>query len=134
MFELAESDPILPDREAKRFIPILRTQLLRAQYKFLEQKDRALLIVVSGIDGAGKGDTINLLNDWLDARHIHTMAFTRPTEQERVYPRQYRFWRALPAKGEIGIVFGSGYAPLMEEALKKRPDPAKLEESILTAR
>lgn len=134
MFELAESDPILPDSEAKRLIPILRTQLLRAQYRFLEQKDRALLVVVSGIDGAGKGDTINLLNDWMDARHIHTMAFTRPTEQERVYPRQYRFWRALPAKGEIGIVFGSGYAPLMEEALKKRPDPDKLEDLILTAR
>jgi AMP-polyphosphate phosphotransferase len=134
MFELAESDPILPDSEAKRLIPILRTQLLRAQYKFLERKDRALLVVVSGIDGAGKGDTINLLNDWMDARHIHTMAFTRPTEQERVYPRQYRFWRALPAKGEIGIVFGSGYAPLMEEALKKHPNPDKLEDLILTAR
>lgn len=127
MFELAESDPILSDSEAKRLIPVLRTQLLRAQYKFLERKDRALLIVVSGIDGAGKGDTINLLNDWMDARHIHTMAFTRPTEAERVYPNQYRFWRALPAKGEIGIVFGSGYAPLMTAAMKKHPDSDQLE-------
>lgn len=134
MFELAESDPTLSDSEAKRLIPALRTRLLRAQYKFLENKDRALLILIGGIDGAGKGDTINLLNDWMDPRHIHTMAFTRPTEQERIYPRQYRFWRALPAKGEIGIVFGSGYTPLMEEALKKRPDPEKLEDLLLTAR
>ncbi|MCD8504572.1 MAG: polyphosphate:AMP phosphotransferase [Burkholderiaceae bacterium] len=134
MFELAESDPSLSDNEAKRLIPQLRTRLLREQYKFLENKDRALLILIGGIDGAGKGDTINLLNDWMDARHIHTMAFTRPTEQDRIYPRQYRFWRALPAKGEIGIVFGSGYAPLMEEALKKRPDPDVLEDLILAAR
>ena len=134
MFETAESDPTLSDDEAKRLIPQLRTHLLRAQYKFLETKDRALLILIGGIDGAGKGDTINLLNDWMDARHIHTMAFTRPTEQERVYPRQYRFWRALPAKGEIGIVFGSGYAPLMEEAIKKHPDPDLLEDLTLAAR
>ena len=134
MFELAESDPSLSDAEAKRLIPSLRTRLLRAQYKFLENKDRALLILIGGIGGAGKGDTINLLNDWMDARHIHTMAFTSPTEQERVYPRQYRFWRTLPAKGEIGIVFGSGYTPLMEEALKKRPDPDLLEALILAAR
>lgn len=134
MFELAESDPSLSDTEAERLIPQLRTRLLRAQYKFLESKERALLILIGGIDGAGKGDTVNLLNDWMDARHIHTMAFARPTGQERVYPRQYRFWRALPAKGQIGIVFGSGYAPLMEEALKKRPDPDLLEDLILAAR
>jgi polyphosphate:AMP phosphotransferase len=134
MFELAESDPVLPDDEAKRLIPTLRTRLLRAQYRFRHDKQRALLILIGGIDGAGKGDTINLLNDWMDARYIHTMAFRRPTEDERIYPRFYRFWRALPAKGEIGIVFGSGYAPLLEEATKKRPDPDKLEELILNAR
>jgi len=134
MFELAESDPVLPDDEAKRLIPTLRTRLLRAQYRFRHDKQRALLILIGGIDGAGKGDTINLLNDWMDARYIHTMAFRRPTEDERIYPRFYRFWRALPAKGEIGIVFGSGYAPLLEEATKKHPDPDKLEELILNAR
>ena len=134
MFELAESDPVLSDSEAQRLIPSLRTRLLRAQYQFRHQKQRALLILIGGIDGAGKGDTINLLNDWMDARYIHTMAFSQPSEQERVYPRFYRFWRALPAKGEIGIVFGSGYAPLLEEAAKKHPDPDKLEDLILSAR
>jgi polyphosphate:AMP phosphotransferase len=134
MFELAESDPALTDDQAKPLILSLRTRLLRAQYKLLERKDRALLVLVGGIDGAGKGDTINLLNDWMDPRHIHTMAFARPTPQERIYPQQYRFWRALPARGEIGIVFGSGYAPLLEEASKKRPDSNRLEDLILMAR
>lgn len=134
MFELAESDPGLPDAQAKPLIATLRTQLLRAQYKLLERKDRALLILIGGIDGAGKGDTINLLNDWMDGHHIRTIAFNQPTEQERVYPRQYRFWRALPARGEIGIVFGSGYAPLLKLAAKKNPNLTKLEELIQTAR
>ncbi len=134
MFDWAESDPTLPDEQAKPLIAALRTQLLRAQYRLLERKDRALLILIGGIDGAGKGDTINLLNNWMDGHHIRTIAFNQPTEDERVYPRQYRFWRALPARGEIGIVFGSGYAPLIRLAAKKKPNQIELENMIMTSR
>lgn len=134
MFDYAESDPTLSDEDAKRIIPALRTQLLKAQYQHLLKKDRALLILVGGIDGAGKGDTINLLNEWMDPRHIHTMAFPPPNKHEKAYPPLYRFWVNLPAKGETGIVFGSGYAPLIKEAAKKHPNAALLEKMILTAR
>ena len=134
MFDYAESDPTISDEDAKRLIPTLRTQLLKAQYQHLLKKDRALLILVGGIDGAGKGDTINLLNEWMDPRHIRTMAFPPPNKHEQAYPPLYRFWLNLPPKGETGIVFGSGYAPLIKEAAKKRPDVALLEKLILTAR
>jgi polyphosphate:AMP phosphotransferase len=134
MFDYAESDPTVSDEDAKHLIPALRTQLLKAQYQHLLKKDRALLILVGGIDGAGKGDTINLLNEWMDPRHIRTMAFPPPNKDEQAYPPLYRFWVNLPPKGETGIVFGSGYAPLIKEAAKKHPDAALLEKMILTAR
>ena len=134
MFEEAESDPTISEARARQVIPGLRTQLLAAQYKHLQTKDRALLVLVGGIDGAGKGDTINLLNDWMDPRHIQTMAFPVASERDRIYPPMYRFWQHLPAKGEMGIVFGSGYAPAVREASKKKPDPDKLAQLILTAR
>lgn len=134
MFDYAESDPMVSDEVAKRLIPALRTQLLKAQYRHLLKKDRALLILVGGIDGAGKGDTINLLNEWMDPRYIRTMAFPPPNRHEQAYPPLYRFWLNLPPKGETGIVFGSGYAPLVKEAAKRRPDAALLEKMILAAR
>lgn len=134
MFEYAESDPTVSDEEAKSVIPKLRAELLKAQYKHLQKKDRALLLLVGGIDGAGKGDTINLLNEWMDPRHISTMAFPPLTKDEQAYPPLYRFWLNLPAKGNTGIVFGSGYAPLVVEAAKKHPDIKALEKMILTAR
>jgi AMP-polyphosphate phosphotransferase len=134
MFEEAESDPSLTDTAAKQLEQHLRTRLLRAQYQHLEKQDRALLILVGGIDGAGKGDTINLLNDWLDPRHIHTMAFPPPTAEDLAYPPTYRFWHHIPPRGETGIMFGSGYAPLVIEASKKRPDFELLENMIMTAR
>lgn len=134
MFEYAESDPTVTDEEAKSVIPKLRAELLKAQYRHLQKKDRALLLLVGGIDGAGKGDTINLLNEWMDPRHISTMAFPPPTKDDQAYPPLYRFWLNLPAKGSSGIVFGSGYAPLVIEAAHKHPDAKALEKMILTAR
>ena len=134
MFEEAESDPYLTDALAKQIEVKLRTRLLRAQYLHLNKQDRALLILVSGIDGAGKGDTINLLNDWLDPRHIRTMAFPPPTAEDLAFPPTYRFWHHIPPKGSTGIMFGSGYAPLLIEASKKHPNLHLLEKMILTSR
>jgi len=122
MFEEAESDPKLSKEAFARQEPRLRTALLNAQYRLLNRADRSLLIVIAGIDGAGKGDTVNLLNEWMDPRHIHTLAFDTPTPEEAERPPLWRYWNALPARGRIGIVFGSWYVPLLQEAASKRPD------------
>ncbi|HEY0295231.1 MAG TPA: polyphosphate:AMP phosphotransferase [Bordetella sp.] len=128
MFEEAESDPRLPKDLFKHQEPRLRTALLKAQYQLLDRADRSLLIVIAGIDGAGKGDTVNLLNEWMDPRHIHTLAFDTPTPEEAERPPFWRYWTALPAKGRIGIVFGSWYVPLLREAARKHPDAARIDQ------
>ncbi|WP_353151893.1 polyphosphate:AMP phosphotransferase [Pollutimonas bauzanensis] len=122
MFDIAESDPGLSKEQAKPVTARLRTALLKAQYARLEKAERSLLIVISGIDGAGKGASVSLLNEWMDARHIRTMAFGAPTREEKGHPFFWRYWRQLPAQGRIGIVFGSWYQPLFHEAAKKKPN------------
>jgi len=121
MFADAQSDPTLAKDAFDALEPRLRTALLKAQYRQLEQADRSLLIVVAGIDGAGKGAAINLLNEWMDPRHIHTLAFGAPTIDEHEHPPFWRYWNALPSKGKTGIVFGSWYVPLLREATRKKP-------------
>jgi polyphosphate kinase 2 (PPK2 family) len=37
-------------------------------------------------DGAGKGETVNLLNEWMDPRHIVTYAFGPPSDEETARP------------------------------------------------
>lgn len=132
-FAEAERDPEIPKEAAKPRIAALRADLLTAQYALLGKADRSLLIVVAGIDGSGKGATVNLINEWMDARHIRTMAYGPPTKEERQYPFLWRYWRELPAKGRTGIVFGSWYAPLLEllaSKKHKRSDVEKLVSSI----
>ncbi len=134
MFQEAESDPALTQAEFKKIESHLRVQLVNEQYKHINLQDRALLILVAGIDGAGKGDTINLLNEWLDPRHVHTIAFPAPGKADYAYPAARRFWMSLPQKGEIGIVFGSGYTTLFDEAAKKSLNAEKLQDNILFVR
>jgi len=127
-FAEAESDPEISKDVAKPLITELRSALLKAQYARLERADRSLLIIVAGIDGAGKGATVNLINEWMDARHLRTIAFGRPSEEEQRYPFLWRYWRQLPAKGRSGIVFGSWYAPLFDLLAGKNPKRGRIEQ------
>lgn len=126
MFTIAEADPALTKEQAKPIEARLRTALLKAQYKRLQKNGRALLVVIAGIDGAGKGAAVSLLNEWMDARHIRTLAFGEPSTEEQAQPFFWRYWRRLPPRGRTGIVFGSWYKPLLAEAAKKSPDLQKL--------
>src|SRR5689334_5203419 len=118
MFESAEIGHKLGKREYKREEPRLRQRLLALQYKLIEDAKFPVLILVNGVDGAGKGETVNLLNEWMDPRHIRTRAFGELTDVERDRPEMWRYWQALPAKGRIGILFGSWYTdPILRWAM-----------------
>ena len=120
MFETAEVGHKLSEEEYKKREPLLRHDLLTAQYALLQSKSTPVVVLVGGVDGAGKGETVNLLNEWMDPRHIHTHAFGKKTEEERERPPMWRFWQALPPKGKIGILFGSWYTePIINRVLDK---------------
>jgi polyphosphate:AMP phosphotransferase len=109
MFESAELGHTVDERRYEKEVAKLRADLLEAQYRLLEDKSFPVIVLVNGVDGAGKGETVNLLNEWLDPRHVRTRAFGPPTDAESQRPPMYRFWLALPPKGKIGVLFGSWY-------------------------
>lgn len=109
MFESAELGHTVDDKHYEKEVEKLRAELLDVQYQLLEDKSFPVIVLVNGVDGAGKGETVNLLNEWLDPRHVRSRAFGDPTEAERQRPPMWRFWQALPPKGKIGVLFGSWY-------------------------
>lgn len=109
MFESAELGHKVDKQTWEKEVPALREALLAAQGDLLEHKKSSVLVLIAGVEGAGKGETVNLLNEWMDPRHIRTTAFGSRTEEERERPYMWRFWRSLPPKGQIGIFFGSWY-------------------------
>ncbi|HQW28693.1 MAG TPA: polyphosphate:AMP phosphotransferase [Verrucomicrobiales bacterium] len=109
--------------------PILREALLDAQLR-LASADFSVVVVVAGAEGAGKGETVNLLLNWLDARGVETHALGAPSEEEEERPEYFRFWRRLPRKGRIAIFFGSWYTrPITQHSLGKLSE-GEMEESL----
>ena len=109
MFESAELGHKVAKSVYEEEVPRLREALLDVQYDLVQNAGFRVVILIGGVDGAGKGETVNLLNDWMDPRHIQTVAFGDPSQEELERPYMWRFWRALPPRGKIGIFFGSWY-------------------------
>jgi len=129
MFEIAELGHKLAKKIYQQQIPKLRTDLLKAQEK-LKKSDFSVIILVSGVDGGGKGEVINLLNEWMDARYMRTTAFSSPTDEEQERPKFWRYWRTLPAKGSIGIYVGSWYSEPLSQRVYGQIDARQLETEI----
>ncbi|MBW6486124.1 MAG: polyphosphate:AMP phosphotransferase [Syntrophobacterales bacterium] len=118
MFESAELGHKIDRQTFDRDVPGLREDLLNAQYDLFRSGKFSVLIVVGGVDGAGKSETVSVLNEWMDPRHIQTHAFPEPSDEERERPYMWRFWRALPPKGSTGIFYGAWHsAPIVGRVL-----------------
>ena len=120
MFRTAELGQKIPKSEYKQRVPVLRQELLEVQAKLSQSGDFPVIIVFAGVDGAGKGDTVNLLNEWMDPRWLITKAYDKPSDEERERPEYWRYWRALPPKGRIGLFLSSWYSrPVLDRVSDK---------------
>ncbi len=130
MFESAELGHSIDKATYDNEVPGLREALLDAQYDLAENAKFPVIILIGGVDGAGKGETVNLLNEWMDPRHIETHAMGEPSDEEQERPPMWRFWRALPPKGKIGIFFGSWYTEPIIQRVMRQTKAAQLAQSI----
>jgi len=130
MFESAELGHKIDKETYEKEVPELRASLLNAQFDLAEDSSFPVIILAGGVDGAGKGDTVNLLNEWMDPRHIRAHAMGEPTPEEKDRPPMLRFWRALPPKGKIGIFFGSWYTDPIVNRVTGKTKTAELNQSI----
>jgi len=123
MFRTAELGQKIPKSEFKLREPVLRQELLEVQRDLYQFGAFPVIIVFAGVDGAGKGETVNLLNAWMDPRWIVTRAYDEPSDEERERPEYWRFWRDLPPKGRIGLFLSAWYSrPLLDRVYDKDTD------------
>ncbi len=121
MFEDAELGHTVDKATFDARVPALRAELLEAQFALKDLKNFPVVLLAGGVEGGGRGETVNALTSWLDPRHVEVNGLGDPSDEELERPRMWRFWRALPPKGKIGIFFGSWYTyPILWAALSRR--------------
>ena len=104
-FESFELEQKVGKEKYAEALPELRVSLLNAQFD-LRKADFSVVLLLAGDDYYGVDELVDVLHEWLDARYIDTEVFLRQTELERERPLFYRYWRALPPRGRIGIHVG----------------------------
>jgi len=124
MFEAAEVGRKLSKQEFKAQVPVLRVDLLEAQQQ-LREAPFPVIVLFAGLDAAGKGETVNLLNEWMDPRWILTRGYMPPTQEEQERPRLWRYWRDLPPRGRIALFLSAWYSsPIRARVARSIEDDA----------
>ncbi len=133
MFESLEigrrvSKEVFREREQE-----LRVELLDLQRQ-VREGGAPVLVLISGVEGAGKASVLHRLLEWLDPRGVATHAFWDETDDERDRPFYWRFWRRLPGKGGITFMFGSWYTQPIIDRVFRRNGKAEFERALVRIR
>lgn len=97
----------------------LTMDLIEAQYTLKDSRDKknakSLIILVSGIELAGKGEAVKQLREWMDPRYLGVKA-----DPPQPFCANQSFWqpyvRHIPSEGQIQILFGNWYSDLLSSA------------------
>jgi PPK2 family polyphosphate:nucleotide phosphotransferase len=89
------------------------------QDKLAAQNSLGLLIVLQGLDAAGKDSTISHVMSGLNPQGVTVRSFKEPSADELEHDFLWRYQAALPGRGRIGICNRSHY----EEVLVVRVHP-----------
>jgi PPK2 family polyphosphate:nucleotide phosphotransferase len=99
------------------------------QSRLAAQDTQSLLVIIQAIDAAGKDGTIRHVMSGVNPQGVSVSSFKVPSHEEMDHDFMWRYQRALPGRGMIGIFNRSYY----EELLVVRVHPAILEGQKLPA-
>ena len=129
MFEAAEAGRRVGEAEYESEVAKLRWELLDLQRR-LRSAPFPLLVLLAGTDGAGRSETAHLLNEWMDPRWIVNRAFDEPSPDEPERPPFWRFWMALPPRGQIGLFLTDWYSPELSARVARRQSAAGFDAAL----
>jgi AMP-polyphosphate phosphotransferase len=130
MFETAEIGCSIDPRTYRKESVRLREELLRLQDEFRHRSNRQFVLLLAGVDGAGKGETVKLLNQWMDPRWLQTNAYDQEEANNHHRPEFWMYWRDLPARGRIGMFLSAWYSRPILDHVYERIDDAVFEMAL----
>jgi PPK2 family polyphosphate:nucleotide phosphotransferase len=121
-FRLADHDPadtaglddaVVHDEQAG-----LSERITDLQERLFAEEKRALLIVLQGIDAAGKDGTVKHVLRGTNPSGVRVHSFKEPTNDELAHDFLWRYHQATPANGMIGVFNRSHYEDVLVVRVK----------------
>jgi PPK2 family polyphosphate:nucleotide phosphotransferase len=88
-------------------------KLDRLQYLLYADRKRALLVVLQGLDAAGKDGTVRHVMSGVNPQGCTVTSFKQPSPEEMAHDFLWRVHRAVPPHGNIGIFNRSHYEDVL---------------------
>jgi PPK2 family polyphosphate:nucleotide phosphotransferase len=107
------------DEDAEQELAESIARLDALQYVMYAERKHALLVVLQGMDGAGKDGTIRHVMTGLNPQGCHVTSFKVPTAEEAAHDFLWRIHRAVPPLGDIGIFNRSHYEDVLVTRVHK---------------
>ena len=101
------------DHKTKHDIDKSLEKLDKLQYLMYAEHKRALLVVLQGIDAAGKDGTIRHVMAGVNPQGCTVTPFKKPTPEELGHDYLWRVHKAVPQFGDIGIFNRSHYEDVL---------------------
>jgi PPK2 family polyphosphate:nucleotide phosphotransferase len=122
--KLSEIDPgykgrHFSDSRAQADIEKFRAKLTRLQYLLYAEKKHSLLIVLQGLDAAGKDGTVNHVMNSMNPQGTTVTSFKVPTAIELDHDFLWRIHPHAPAKGTVAIFNRSHYEDVLVTRVHK---------------
>jgi PPK2 family polyphosphate:nucleotide phosphotransferase len=89
------------------------SRLADLEYRLAAENRRSLLIVLQGMDTAGKDGTIRHVMSGLNPQTCRVTSFKEPSAEEARHDFLWRIHKAVPGCGEIGIFNRSQYEDVL---------------------
>jgi PPK2 family polyphosphate:nucleotide phosphotransferase len=125
-----EKDDLDKDK-AEKILEANRKRLIDFQQKLYAQDRWSVLLVLQGMDAAGKDSTIKSIFAGVNPQGCEVHSFKQPSTNELAHDFMWRCAIALPARGQIGIFNRSYYEECLvtrvhKELLAKERIPQRL--------
>lgn len=99
--------------DALELIEAYNSKLKELQYLLYAENKHSLLICLQGRDAAGKDGTINHVLSTLNPQGCTVSGFKVPSSEEAAHDFLWRYHKAAPARGQVGIFNRSHYEDVL---------------------
>jgi PPK2 family polyphosphate:nucleotide phosphotransferase len=114
------ADDLFPDRQAAEEATRENAQAIDALQDVLwAEGERALLVILQGIDTSGKDGTVRGVFNRCGPLGVRVTPFGRPSEEELAHDFLWRVHNATPKKGVIGVFNRSHYEDVLVVKVRK---------------
>ncbi|MCE5230231.1 polyphosphate kinase 2 family protein [bacterium] len=105
----ADTDACADKIEARKRLESLRPELVELQRRLYAGNTHGLLIVLQGLDAAGKDGTIRHVLSGVNPQGVHVSSFKVPSAVEAAHDYLWRIHHSTPARGRFNVFNRSHY-------------------------